>query len=165
MADKQLESVTMENVRIIFRNFSGKEGQYNREGDRNFAVLLPDEVAVAMQRDGWNVKYLKPREDGDAPAPYLQVKVNFRGRPPRVVMISSRGRTNLGADEVSVLDWVDIANVDLIVRPFSWDVNGAQGIAAYLQSIFVTINEDELELKYADVPDSAQASLVGRDEF
>ncbi len=37
-------TVMMEGVRIIFRNFSGKESQYNREGDRNFAVLLGDDV-------------------------------------------------------------------------------------------------------------------------
>ena len=58
-------TVLMESVRIIFRNFSGKEGQYNREGDRNFAVLLDDAVAERMAADGWNVKWLKPREDSE----------------------------------------------------------------------------------------------------
>jgi hypothetical protein len=57
-----LDNVLMEGVRIIFRNFSGKEGKYNREGDRNFAVLLDDKTAHAMAEDNWNVKWLKPRE-------------------------------------------------------------------------------------------------------
>lgn len=148
-------TVTMEGVRIIFRNFAGKEGQYNREGDRNFGVILPDEVAEAMAADGWNVKYLKPRTDSDeegeeeTPQPWLSVSVNFKGRPPRVVMITSRGRTNLGEDSVELLDWADIRNVDLIVRPYEWNVNGRSGVKAYLQSIYVTIEEDELEKKYA----------------
>lgn len=150
-------TVTMEGVRIIFRNFAGREGMYNREGDRNFAVLLDDPIAEEMAKDGWNVKWLKPRE-GDEEATeqaYLQVSVNFKGRPPRVVMITSRGRTNLTADEVELLDWADIRNVDLIVRPYEWAVNGKTGIKAYLQSLFITIEEDELELKYADVQDAA----------
>lgn len=144
-------TVTMEGVRIIFRNFAGKEGMYNREGDRNFAVLLDDAVAEAMAKDGWNIKWLKARDEGDDEQAYLSVSVNFKGRPPRIVMITSRGRTNLGEDEVDVLDWADIMNVDLIVRPYEWAVNGKTGIKAYLQSIFVTIQEDELELKYADL--------------
>src|SRR3954465_11535199 len=40
-------------------------GPVYREGDRNFAVLLDDEVAAAMNEDGWNVKWLKPREDAE----------------------------------------------------------------------------------------------------
>ena len=147
-------NVMMEGVRIVFRNFAGKEGQYNREGDRNFAVLLEDDIAQKMAEDGWNVKWLKPREEGDKEQAYLTVSVNFKGRPPRVVMITSRGRTNLGEDEVSLLDWADISNVDLIVRPYEWVVNGKGGIKAYLQSIYVTIEEDELELKYADMDDA-----------
>jgi len=143
------KNVVMENVRIIFRNFSGKEGQYNREGDRNFAVLLDDKTAEQMAKDGWNVKVLKAREEGDEDQPYLTVAVNFKGRPPRVVMVTSRGRTNLGEDEVSVLDFADIKNVDLIVGPYEWVVNGKTGVKAYLQSIYVTIEEDALELKYA----------------
>lgn len=155
----QDNTVLMEGVRIVFRNFSGKEGQYNREGDRNFAVLLDPTIANTMAEDGWNVKWLKPREgdeeDADLQA-YLQVSVNFKGRPPRVVMISSRGRTNLDEGSVEMLDWADIQNVDLIVRPYEWNVNGKTGIKAYLQSIYVTIEEDELEKKYADLDTQEQ---------
>jgi hypothetical protein len=150
----QDNTVVMEGVRIIFRNFSGKEGQYNREGDRNFAVLLDDTVAAALAEDGWNVKWLKPREDDEAEEPpqaYLQVSVNFKGRPPRVVLITSRGRTNLDESQVDDLDWAEIKNVDLIVRPYEWVVNQKSGIKAYLQSIYVTIEEDILELKYGDL--------------
>lgn len=150
---QQDNTVLMEGVRIIFRNFAGKEGQYNREGDRNFAVLLDETTAKAMDEDGWNVKMLKPRteEEGEEPQAYLPVSVNFRGRPPRIVQITSRGRTNLGESEVEILDWVDIINVDLIVRPYEWTVNSKTGIKAYLQSLYITIEEDPLEAKYAEL--------------
>jgi hypothetical protein len=147
-------TVMMEGVRIIFRNFSGKEGQFNREGDRNFAVLLDEAVATAMAEDDWNVKWLNPREgeeEGETPQAYLPVSVNFKGRPPRIVLITSRGRTNLDEDSVEMLDWADIINVDLIVRPYAWNVNDKTGIKAYLQSIYVTIEEDALEQKYSEM--------------
>lgn len=149
-------TVLMEGVRIIFRNFSGKEGQYNREGDRNFAVLLDEKIATAMAEDNWNVKWLKPRseEEEEAPQAYLPVSVNFKGRPPRIVLITSRGRTNLDEDSIDMLDWADILNVDLIVRPYEWTVNGKTGVKAYLQSLYVTIEEDQLERKYSEL-DSA----------
>lgn len=157
--------VMIEDAQIRFRNFSGVEGQFNKEGDRNFAVLLDQDLANRMTSDGWNVKQLKPREEGDDPQDYIQVKVNFpklgsRGRPPRVVLVTSKGKTTLGAEDINILDWADIKKVDLSIRPYEWEVNGKTGITAYLYSIFVTINEDELDLKYADVPDSAQNSTV-----
>lgn len=144
-------TVVMEGVRIVFKNFTGKEGMYNREGDRNFAVLLDEATAERMNQDGWNVKWLNPREEGDVSQAYLSVSVNYKGRPPTVVMITSRGRTNLGEDEIELLDWADMENVDLIVRPYEWAINGKSGVKAYLKSIYVTIHEDPLELKYADV--------------
>jgi hypothetical protein len=146
-------TVIMEGVRIIFRNFAGKEGQYNREGDRNFAVLLDEKTADIMAQDGWNVKMLKARDDeeGSVPQAYLPVAVNFRGRPPRIVLITSRNRTTLDEGQVETLDWVDILNVDLIVRPYEWTVNGKSGIKAYLQSMYITIEEDPLEAKYSEL--------------
>lgn len=148
-------TVLMEGVRLIFRNFTGKEGQYNREGDRNFGVILPDDVAERMLADGWNVKYLKPREDDEeeTETPWLPVKVGYggKGRPPKIMMVTERGRTALTEDTVEMLDWSDITNVDLIVRPYNYEVHGRIGIAAYVQSMYVTIEEDALERKYADM--------------
>ena len=147
-------TVLMEGVRIIFRNFSGKEGQYNREGDRNFGVILPEDIAEAMLADGWNIKYLKPREEDEeeTETPWLAVSVNYdKGRPPAIFQITSRGRTALDEKTVENLDWADITNVDLIVRPYFWEVSGRSGIKAYLQSMYVTIEEDPLQRKYAEL--------------
>lgn len=139
----------VENAQLVFRNFSGKESQYNREGDRNFGVILTSEVAEQMLSDGWNVKYLNGRDPDEPKTPYIQVSVGYKTRPPRVVMITSNSRTNLGENEVEVLDWADIATADLIARAYRWEVNGKFGLKAYLQSLFVTIEEDALERKYA----------------
>ena len=148
MAD-DVKTFMVEDARLVFRNFSGKEGQYNREGDRNFSVILDPEAAQEMLADGWNVKFLASREDGEPDTPYIQVAVNFSNRPPRVVMITSTARTHLNEDSVAVLDWADIKVCDLIARAYDWTVNGKSGTKAYLQSMFITIEEDELERKYA----------------
>jgi hypothetical protein len=146
---EEAKTFMVEDARLVFRNFSGKEGQFNREGDRNFSVILDEDTAQLMLKDGWNVKYLASREEGEEDTPYIQVAVNFNNRPPRVVMITSTARTHLGEDQISVLDWADIRTCDLIARAYEWTVNGKSGIKAYLQSMFVTIEEDALEKKYA----------------
>lgn len=162
---KYIDNATLNNVQIRFRNFSGNQGQYNALGQRNFCALLPEDTAEAMARDGWNVKYLKPREEGDVPQAYIKIKVNFSGpRPPKIYMINSRGRVQLGEDMVAILDWADFAKVDLIISPYKYDVNGNQGVTAYLQTIFCTIREDELELRYADVPDAIEPGQQNRVE-
>lgn len=151
------DTITIENARIAFRNFSGKEGQYNAKGNRNFCVLLENQHAIVLKDDGWNVKYLRPREEDDEPQAYLQVSVNFGNVPPKIVLISSKGKTVIDEDEVNILDWAEIENVDLIIRPYNWEVNGKTGVKAYLKSLYVTIAEDDLEKKYSDVPDSAMS--------
>lgn len=162
---KYIDNATLNDVQIRFRNFSGNQGQYNALGQRNFCALLPEDTAEAMARDGWNVKYLKPREEGDVPQAYIKIKVNFSGpRPPKIYMINSRGRVQLGEDMVAILDWADFAKVDLIISPYKYDVNGNQGVTAYLQTIFCTIREDELELRYSDVPDAIEPGQQNRVE-
>lgn len=139
----------VEDARIIFRNFSGKEGMYNKEGEKSFAVILDPAVAQKMLADDWNVKFLKVQEEGDEPIPYISVDVRFDNYPPNVVLITDTARTNLNDTTIGTLDWADIRTVDLIARGYEWEVNGKRGVKAYLKSMFVTIEQDALEAKYA----------------
>ena len=141
----------IDDARIIYRNFSGEPSKYNREGDRNFSVVIPDtEMADALVAEGWNVKVKPPREEGDEPFISLPVKVKFNDRGPGVFLISGRKKIKLDEDSVGMLDHIDIVSVDLDIRPYDWDVNGKQGRTAYLQSIYVTQDVDRLSDKYAD---------------
>lgn len=149
-----LKNFMIEDAQLIFRNFSGHESQFNKAGDKNFCVILTPDVAKKMAKDGWPVKTLKPREveEGEEVQPgdpYIQVKVSYKQRPPRVVMITSAGRTNLNNDSIEVLDWADIRTCDLIANGYDWEVGDKSGTKPYLKSLFVTIEEDELERKYA----------------
>jgi hypothetical protein len=147
----------IEGADILFRNFAGKADKYNDEGDRNFSVIIEDEVdAKRMEADGWNIKWLKDRETNEPEKAYLQIKVSYKGRPPTVVLISRRGRTTLTEDLLETLDWVQIKEVDLIFRPYSWTVRDASGIKAYLYSIYVVMDEDELMVKWGDVEEIHQ---------
>lgn len=150
---------TLEDVRIVFRNFEGREGQYNRAGDRNFSILLDDPNKVRqLERDGWAVKYLKAKEEGEDDQPYLPVAVSYRNRPPRIVLITHRGRNPLSEAEVEMLDWVDIETVDVTLSPYEWAVRGETGIKAYLRTMYVKIHEDPLDLKWSDMQASGGRS-------
>ena len=37
---ERMNKLVIDNARLIFKNFSGKGDNYNREGDRNFAVII-----------------------------------------------------------------------------------------------------------------------------
>lgn len=153
------DNIAIEGARLAFRNFSGKEGRFNPAGRRNFCVLLEPELAERLIADGWNVRHLSPRDPGDAPQPYMQVAVRYSPIPPKIVLITSRGKTILDEESVGMLDWAEIKNVDLIIRPRNWNVGGDSGVKAYVKNMYVTIAEDEFAYKYSDCPDSALDSV------
>ena len=133
----------IDDARIIYRNFAGRGDKYNREGDRNFAVVIPDEdMANDLTKLGWNVKIKPPREDGDTPFMFLPVKVKFNDRGPNVYLKTGNVQNRLDEESVGLLDNIDIIGVDLDIRPFDWDVNGKMGRTAYLQSIRVVQDVD-----------------------
>lgn len=152
------ENLVIEDAQITYRNFSGAASQFNVEGARNFSVQIGSiEEAEALIELGWKVKIKNPREDGEdhqypATMP-VSLKYHPKVKPPRVVLIKRNGQLNLDEESVEHLDFMDIEKVDLILRPFHWQLkSGTEGIKNMLVSIYVTIRQDALELKYENVP-------------
>lgn len=171
---KELGNLVMPDRTMLFKNFAGRPSQFNEEGNRNFCVLLSDEEAEGLSRDGWNVKAMRPDDNGDTQK-YMQVKVAYRGRdgnpmrtPPRVTLITSRGRTELDEGSCELIDQSDISRVDLIVRPYEWVVSGKTGVKAYLKEIYVTLEESVFARQYDEIAEAGapeQLALEAGDEI
>lgn len=151
---------TFEDVRIEFRNFAGKEGDYNKEGDRNFCIILPTDKGIEMRDEGWNIKFLKPRDEDEEPAAYIHVAVAFGHKPPIIKLVTSTRKTRLREQDIDQLDWAEIIKVQVAIRPYNWDKkdkNGRiikSGVKAYVKTLYVTVAEDEFESGYYDIPES-----------
>lgn len=157
MSYKVEEPLVMENARLMFRNFSGKETKYNREGNRNFAVVIDDsKVAEKLNNDGWNIRTLAPLDPDDEPTYVLSVTVSFRNIPPKIYMVTGHNKTLLNEMTVGELDYAEIKSCDMIIRPYNWEVNGKTGVKAYVKDMYVNVVEDIFASKYdfedTDVP-------------
>ena len=129
----------IDDARIIFKNFEGRGDKFNREGDRNFSLLIEDEnTANALIKEGWNVKIKPGREEGDDPFMRLPVKVKFTDYGPNVYLVTGNRRNELDEESIGCLDNIEIESVDMDIRPYD-DVlpNGNSFRTAYLSAMRV----------------------------
>lgn len=147
--------LAIDNARIIFKNFTGKDDKFGREGDRSFSIVIEDDaLAEQLANDGWNVKPLTPRDPDEKVDHFIKVKISFKVRPPKIWLLTNHKRTLLDEDTIATLQYARIENADVVVSPWRWEVNGKTGIAAYLETLYVKIEDDPFADKYADYESS-----------
>lgn len=148
----------IDDARICFRNFRGEASLYNNEGARGFSLVIPnEEMAEELMNDknrfgvGWNVKIRAPREEGEAPFIHLPVKVKYTDRSrPRVYLITGDKRNELDEETIGMLDDIDIASVDLDIRPYDGEGRFGAHRTAYLQAMYVTQEIDRFAARFAE---------------
>jgi hypothetical protein len=151
--------MTIENPRIIFKNFSGKERKsrltgkvVNREGTRNFCVVIEDpELAENLKQAGWNIRETKVTDEYDEPLLYLPVEIRYDPFPPEAVFMKNETKTvMLTEDTIGTLDRAKIVYSSLEIKASPWvNDDGQQRIKAYLKRGGFQIETDEFEARWA----------------
>lgn len=146
------ENLVIEDARLIFKNFTGREERsrtdgrvVNMEGTKKFGVIVPEDIVDQLVEDGWNVKILAPREEGDEPAHYLSVNISDRFFTPKITMYTKRNSVDLNMETCGQIDYADIISADVVLEPAS-----QPGRNPYLRDLRVVIQESRLDEKYAD---------------
>ena len=181
-ANRTRPQITLEGVNFIFRpNFQGREELYNAAGRRNFCIRLSEEQAAELDAQDYNVKLTKGNPDYDQePEAYLKVSMAFTDRSqPNIYILTPRGfdengeetyyKTKLDAETAMLVDYMRVREVDVTIRPWKHGrvANRPELNAAYLQTIFIYQDLDELEQKYIDVPEAPrdEQKTIGYDSI
>ena len=153
MANRVERILEIPNAHIFYRNFSGVEKKYNPAGSRNFCVEIPEDAMVddvplyqVLLEEGWIVRLMTPRNEGDAPMHYIQVNVSYKNVPPNIWLIAGRRKTRLDEGSVDSLDYAEIKTVDLVINPYNWEPGR---VKAYLKTMYIEIVQDAFADKWA----------------
>lgn len=139
----------IDDAKIIFKNFEGRGDKFNREGDRNFSLLIEDpNTADALVKEGWNVKIKPGRDEDEEPFMRLPIKIKFTDYGPNVYLRTGDRVNKLDEESIGCLDNIEIESVDMDIRPYDWEVNGRTGRTAYLQSMEVVQRIDRFAARY-----------------
>lgn len=147
----------IDDARITYKNFTGAASKFNREGERDFTLIITDgtitdmtgrtynatadEIAEALLNDvnrygaGWNVKIKPPRMEGERPFISLKVKVRFTEWGPNCYLISRGRKVRLDESSIHRFDKVAIETCNLDIRPYDDTISGRPFRSAQLQSI------------------------------
>lgn len=152
---RELPLLVIEDLEYVYQtNFAGERERYNDEGNRYFNAKINPEIAEALARDGWNIKWTKPGKnhpnpEEHIPEPYVEVTVGFKFRPPTIVMIRDDRPTAVTERNVGLLDSTEFDKIDVVIRARYWENDSGSGYKAWLKSFYGTVAMDDLDRKYA----------------
>jgi len=153
---KWIDDLEIENASIKwgFSHFDGREDTFNDEGDHNFTVIIDsEEEAQRLMAEGWNIRTMEGREEGDPPEYLLKVKISYRFEAPPIFFL--KGTRRFRADEADLADIkrATVQQIDVIITPKPWVHGRDTGVSAYVKEMYVKINESRFAQQYADYED------------
>ena len=166
--------VTFNDVTLRFKNFSGKETDYNAAGNRNFRVDITPEMAEYLNNielttksglpvKGANVKTYVPKDEDAEPRYSVQVKIGDY-EPEQMWYVTSKGKIRLTMDNIGILDRMYIEKAKVLVHFSAWEMRGKYGITAYLKGLVVWVREDNFADDLDDIPEIGGKATPMADE-
>ena len=151
------KKITIRDAQIApykFRNFEGRETEYNRKGDRNFVIFLDKALAQQLEADGAPVSWKADRYNEGEMRAQMKIHVKYRDRkgnemvPPKVVLVTRKHQTQLSEETIGMLDNADIEKCDLILSQYANGASMGPENSVALKTMYVTLSEDEFADEY-----------------
>lgn len=140
------------NASLIFKNFKGEAKKFNAKGNRNFHIQLTKELADGLLSDFSDLNIKFPEDDLDESYnPHIVVKIATNNKIPEVYKIIGDKSIQLTERTLGTLDNDKFDNVDLVLRPYHWEINDKTGTSLYLQKGYFTVEEDIFSKKYSRI--------------
>lgn len=158
MANK---SVIWDDVVILgrsFRNFDGAPKPWTPRGQKGpiqFAIALTEDRVDELASEGVEVLYTKPWPDAPAdwePTPFVNIHMRFDNFPPKVWMVTETRKVELTEETLGLLNYAEIVSADLKFNISHYKAPTGEGVKLYAQTLYVVIDEDPLDAKYAHIP-------------
>lgn len=146
--DVELEDVK---VKWAFSHFDGREDTYNAEGDHNFTIILPEDVADKLRSEGWAVRTMDGYEEGDPQEHLLKVKISYKYEGPKIYLIMNDRKMRADQRDLKDIRRDTCERLDIIITPSRW-VNGPNsGITAYVKELYAKIKVSRFATMYSDL--------------
>lgn len=150
-----MANVIFSNAIIKRKNLEGREVRkgrdiVNSEGNRNFLLIIPEDRVQEMFDMGFDVKQFSPDEHGNPGNYYMQVKLGYKIKSPKVWLVTKKAngkskRTLLDENNLKDIDKLapsDIINVRLDLRAVKgFDKHGNPVTKAWVNIMYVEIDD------------------------
>ena len=139
------DSIHPEDIR--FMNFTGTGSQYNREGNRNFKLVVTEEDAHKLRDIGLYVAYKESSRPNYPPTYQLKVSVSYKFDEPYIILKSGDYTIRVHESTVSELDnveWIDVGHITITTA----NNNFNDSKIAILDELEVTKRRNDFRDKY-----------------
>jgi len=126
-----MKEVVLKNVKIGYRNFSGRPSRYNLDGNRNFFVIITEKQMEELKSIGCPVKVFRNKDGGEiyglivrVIGPSNKLLSSFPSLKPDItVKIKGHKDVPIDLDKINVMDSLTIHGANLtiyILGKYKW---------------------------------------------